>query len=73
MEKCAFHKKKIFFLKHIVKINGIQMNPKKIKIIKDWFIPKTIKKIQKFLKFANFNQHFIKKYSHKVEFLMQFI
>ena len=23
MEKCVFHKKKIFFLKHIVRINGI--------------------------------------------------
>ena len=23
IKKCAFHKKKIFFLKHIVKINGI--------------------------------------------------
>ena len=72
IKKCAFHKKKKFSLRHIVGVNGIWINFKKIEIIRDWFILKIVKEIQKFLKFVNFNWHFIEKYSHKVEFLMWF-
>ena len=55
IKKCVFHKKKVSFLRHIVGINGIQMDFKKIEAIKDWFISKTVKEVQRFLMFANFN------------------
>ena len=45
----------MFFLKHIIRINGIKMDLKKIKIIVDWPIPKIVKKIQRFFNFVNFN------------------
>ena len=67
VEKCAFHKKEVPFLGHIVGIKGIRMDPKKIEAIRDWPVPKTVKEVQGFLGFANFNRHFIEKYSHKAE------
>ena len=69
MKKCEFHKKEIFFLEHIVEINEIRMDSKKIEAIANWPISETIKKIQGFLGFANFNKYFIEKYSHKAESL----
>ena len=62
-EKCEFHRKKIEFLEFIVNTEGIQMSPKKIKTILEWPVPKNIKNVQSFLKFANFNRQFIEKYS----------
>ena len=39
------------------------MDPVKLKAIQDWPLPKTIKDIQKFLRFCNFYHHFVKDYS----------
>ena len=71
IKKYEFYKKEIFFLKYIVEVNGIKMDFKKIEAIVNWPVPKIIKKIQKFLDFANFNKYFIEKYSHKIKFLIQ--
>ena len=62
-KKCVFHKKEIEFLGFIVNTESIQINPKKIKTILEWPVPKNIKNVQSFLKFANFNRQFIEKYS----------
>src|SRR5437588_777053 len=35
----------------------------KLKAVKDWPRPKTVKDIQKFLRFCNFYRHFVKNYS----------
>jgi hypothetical protein len=41
------------------------MSPTKIQVVKDWKTPKTVKQIQEFLGFVNFNRRFIKDYSLK--------
>ena len=40
-----FHKKKVSFLRHIMGINGIRMDFKKIEAIKDWFVLKIVKEV----------------------------
>jgi hypothetical protein len=35
----------------------------KLKAVKDWPQPKTVKDIQKFLRFCNFYRHFVQNYS----------
>ena len=64
-EKCKFNKPEVEFLRYIIGINGIKMDPSKITAIRDWPQPTTVKEVQAFLGFANFNRQFIKDYSKK--------
>jgi hypothetical protein len=41
------------------------MSDKKIQVVKDWPTPTSVKGIQEFLRFVNFNRRFIKDYSIK--------
>ena len=50
------------FLKFIVGINGIKIDPEKIQRILDWLRPRNLKDLQRFLGFGNFNQRFISGY-----------
>ena len=54
-EKCKFNKPEVEFLRYIIGINGIKMDPSKITAIRDWPQPTTVKEVQAFLGFANFN------------------
>jgi hypothetical protein len=38
------------------------MSPEKIKVVKEWPTPTTVKEVQAFIGFANFNQQFIKNF-----------
>lgn len=62
-EKCEFHKEEVEFLGHMVGINGVRISEAKIKTIKEWERPKTVKDIQSFLGFVNFNRQFIKDFA----------
>ena len=64
-EKCEWHKEEVEFLGFIVGRNGVKMSPTKIEVIKSWQTPTTVKKIQEFLGFVNFNRRFIKGYAKK--------
>jgi RNase H-like domain found in reverse transcriptase len=39
------------------------MDLTKVKTVQKWLIPKTVIKVQEFIRFANFYQRFIKRYS----------
>ena len=64
-EKCEWHKEEVEFLGYIVGRHGVKMSPTKIKVVKSWQTPTTVKQIQEFLRFVNFNRRFIKDYSLK--------
>jgi hypothetical protein len=57
--KCEFHIEKTEYLGYIISPMGLQMDPKKIKILKEWRELVNIKGIQSFLGFANIYQWFI--------------
>jgi hypothetical protein len=61
--KCEFHKTEVEFLGHMVGINGVRISETKIKTIKEWKTPHTVKDIQSFLGFVNFNRMFIKDFA----------
>ena len=65
--------KKIEFLKYIIGRSGIRVNLTKITAAKKWLILISIKEIQFFFEFINFNRNFIKKYSGYAESLTQLI
>ena len=64
--KCIFHASSVDFLGYIVGIDGLAMDPGKVKTILDWPKPKTVKAVQSFLGFANFYRRFIRDYSKVV-------
>lgn len=64
-EKCEWHKEEVTFLGFRVGRNGVKMDEAKIQVVKDWPTPTTVKGIQEFLGFVNFNRRFIKDYSKK--------
>lgn len=65
--KCEFEVKRTKYLGYIIDVErGVSMDPEKVKAIRDWETPKTIKGLRGFLGFANFYRMFIKNYSEIV-------
>ncbi|KAK3541219.1 hypothetical protein QTP86_016809 [Hemibagrus guttatus] len=62
-EKCSFHQPSVQFLGYNISSSGIQMDKGKITAVRDWPAPATVKKLQRFLGFANFYRRFISNYS----------
>ena len=54
-KKCEFNKPEVEFLRYIIGIKGIKINPEKIKVIQQWPTLTSVKEVQAFLGFANFN------------------
>ena len=53
-EKCVFWEKRVDYLGMIIKEGNIAMDPVKLKGIKDWPEPTTVKELQQFLGFVNY-------------------
>ncbi len=54
LKKYWFHQEEVRFLGYIVSHQGIQMEEKQIKAVRDWPEPQSVRDIQVFLGFANF-------------------
>ncbi|KAI2657384.1 Transposon Tf2-6 polyprotein [Labeo rohita] len=63
-EKCSFHQSSVQFLGYVIDNHGVRMDEGKVKAVVSWPKPNSIKKLQRFLGFANFYRRFIKGYSH---------
>jgi len=61
--KCEFEKTRIEYLGMILEEGKVSMDPTKLKGIKDWPEPTTVKQTRSFLGFGNFYRRFIRKYS----------
>ena len=57
--KCFFHTKEVEYLGFLLSPKGLTMDPRKVKVIREWPEPHKVKDIQSFLGFANFYQRFI--------------
>ena len=55
LKKCEFNKLEVEFLRYIIGIEGIKINSEKVKVIQQWPTLTSVKKVQVFLEFANFN------------------
>jgi len=63
LEKSVFHVKRVGFLGYVVATDSVTMNEKKVKSIKSWKAPASVKDIQIFIEFANFYRYSIKNFS----------
>jgi RNase H-like domain found in reverse transcriptase len=62
IKKCEFHVRKTKYLGFIVGEDGIEVDPEKISVLRNWQPPNTVRGIQSFLGFCNFYRRFIKNY-----------
>ena len=61
--KYEFFKDRITYLGHIVSKKGIETDPKKIQVIKDWLTPETVTDVRSFLGFTNYYRKFMVGYT----------
>ncbi|GJP38824.1 hypothetical protein CLOM_g23232 [Closterium sp. NIES-68] len=57
--KCEFLKQELEFLGHVISIDGVKIDPKKIATIQDWKPPANLRELQSFLGFVNYVRQFI--------------
>jgi transposase InsO family protein len=58
--KCNLFQKKIKCLGHIVSEDGVETDPDKIEVVKNWPVPKSVKDVRRFLGFVGYYRRFIK-------------
>ena len=56
--KCFFGIQEVEYLVHIVSREGVNVYPKKIKAIKEWKVPTTIKQLHRFLELTGYYRKF---------------
>jgi hypothetical protein len=62
LKKCEFHVTRTKYLGFIVSTGGIEVDPEKVSVVRDWKPPQTVRGIQSFLGFCNFYRRFIRDY-----------
>eukprot|EP00253_Pinus_taeda_P027471 PITA_27471 len=60
--KCFFGVQEVEYLGHIVSHEGVKVDPSKIKAIKEWKIPTSIKHLRGFLGLTGYCHKFVKNY-----------
>ena len=61
--KCEFFKSQVTYLGHVVSEDGIKTDPEKIRVLKDWPFPKSVRDVRKFLGFSGYYRRFLKGFS----------
>ncbi len=62
-DKCEFHQTSTSFLGYIISQEGVAMDESKVRAIQEWPRSRTVKKLQRFLGFANFYRRLIRNFS----------
>jgi hypothetical protein len=63
--KCQFGVPRLEFLGHVVSDKGLEMDPKKVDIVKNWPEPKNISDLRSFVGLCNYYRNFIHQFAFK--------
>ena len=62
-KKCRLVQKEVTYLNHIIGNEGIQVDPKKVEVVENWPVPKTVIGVRSFLGFCNYYRRFVKDFA----------
>ncbi len=63
-KKCSFVKQKVDYLGHVVTPNGVEPNPEKVGVVRDFPVPNNLKELRAFMGLANYYRRFVKGFAH---------
>ena len=63
LAKCAFDQTEVEYLGLVVRNREVLIDPTKLKAVKQWKLPTSVKAIRSFIRFCNFYQKFIPNFS----------
>jgi hypothetical protein len=61
--KCNFWLGEVLFLGHVISLEGISMDPSKVRDVLDWKLPRTVHQVCSFLGLAGYYRRFISNFS----------
>lgn len=61
--KCEFFLSRVTYLGHVVSAEGVETDPEKIRVLKEWPIPKSLKDLRSFLGFTSYYRRFVPGYA----------
>ena len=62
-EKCALFQKSVSFLGHVKSEDGIATDPKKIKVVQEWPVPKSSGEVRAFVGLAGYYRRFVPQFA----------
>ena len=63
-KKWSFVKQKVEYLGHVVTPDGVIPNPEKVRVVRDFPVPKNLKELRAFMGLANYYRRFVKGFAH---------
>ena len=61
--KCDFLRKEMLYLGHVISSDGVQPDPEKLNVVKNYPVPKNSDEVKRFVAFANYYRKFINKFA----------
>ena len=61
--KCELFKQEVRYLGHVVSAHGVSTDPEKVKAVREWPVPETVKEVQSFLGMAGYYRQYMPDFS----------